>query len=887
MISARPTLLLAALTLLAATASAQHQWCHSPGTLSPALVARAMACDAQRGGGTGVRTLKLKVLIAADPGAPGGPALAVPPSRVQADLDLANGIFERCNTGIRFQLCGPMQVIEDAQFYFGTPSTPAVLAAKESGYITAMYVLTTGGQFTGAAFGLDMVVAAGASSNTLAHELGHVLGLYHTFDTSNGAELVDGSNCSTAGDLICDTPAAPQLNLPGLLAPGCIYVGTVTDANGDPYTPQANNLMGYGEAFCNTDSLTPGQGALMRFVADSVLLQLRRTDAPITIDPFDLRQCPNSGPLALSATPAPGVFSGPLVNGTTLTNFPAPPGEYAVDYTPATPPEGPATVIDQSHGLNSAFLITYANYAADSVWQRFRPEMDGTFQRFDILTAATATQTARLRIYAGTAVQGTPLLDITAPMPADTAWTSFLLPPGTASTDGDTYTALLTAPAPFGLPVPSNWPYLRGESSLNGQGNGPDLAFRHWVSTTPECQGTARYYSLYQVPDRPVINLPDAYCHSDARTVQLAVDPTSLTASQLLLDGAPLTPFVPASLSTGAHLAQHIYTLNGCTDTLDQAFVVEPPPTFTFPGLPAPVCTVTDPFVLQGAPAGGHFRINGERDSLFVPQALGVGTQVIDYIYSTLLDTVTFVDQQCTSGPLPAYAFPPADSVVWQSFTVQQGGTLDDIELFLFWPDADPRTFALSLHAGTGVGGPLLWSAVRSAFPLAPGLFANSGVELIVGSTCTFAFSCLTPNGPLPQALHYNGDAYGPGEARLPGITAAADLYFAERITQRFPCADSTSFAIDVEVCTGLAGGLPPGVSVAPNPFAGVLLLGTAAEAVRYELLLSDGRCVRTGSAAPHTRHTIDAEGLSAGCYLLRLGGAEGGWRAVLRVVRE
>lgn len=886
MISARLTPLLALLTLLAGPIMAQHHWCHSPGMSSPALVARALACDAQRGGGTGLRTLQVKVLIAADPGAPGGPAPAVPPSRVQADLDHANEIFDRCNTGIRFQLCGPMQVVADAAFYFGNPSTPAVLAAKESGYITAMYVLTTGGQFSGAAFGLDMIISASATPNTLAHEAAHVLGLQHTFDTSSGAELVDGSNCSTAGDLICDTPAAPQLNLPGLLAPGCTYVGTMTDANGEAYTPMLNNLMGYGELYCQADSLTPGQGALMRHVADSVLLQLRRTDAPITIDPFTLRQCANSGPVTLSASPAPGVFSGPLVNGTTLTNFPAPPGEYLVQYTPATPPAGVDTIVDQSHGINSAFRIIYAPYATDSVWQSFQAAMDGTFLRFDLLTAATAPEPARLRLFAGTGVQGTPLFDLTAPMPADTGWTSFVLPPGTASSDGATYTALLTAPATFGLPVPSNWTYLQGGSSLNGP-NGPDVAFRHWVAAAPECQSACRHYTLYQVPDRPVINLPDAYCHADARTVQLVVDTAALTASALLLDGAPLAPFVPASLGTGAHLAQHIYTLNGCTDTLDQAFVVEPPPTFTFPGLPSPVCTVTDPFVLEGAPAGGHFRINGVRDSLFVPQALGVGTHTIDYTYSTLLDTVTFVDQQCTAGPLPAYAFPPADSVAWQSFTVLQGGTLEDIELFLFWPDADPRTFALSLHAGTGVGGPLLWSAVRGAFPLAPGLFANTGVELIAGSTCTFAFRCLTPNGPLPQVLHYSGDAYGPGEAHLPGITAATDLYFRERITQRFPCADSTTFTIDVQVCTGFVEGLPPGVSVAPNPFADALVLATTGSAVRYALLQTDGRCVRTGTAAPHMRHAIDAAGLSAGCYLLRLAGADGGWSDALRVVRE
>lgn len=45
-----------------------------------------------------------------------------------------------------------------------------------------------------------------------AHEFGHCLNLWHTFQgtapgTSGCAELINGSNCSTCGDYVCDTPA--------------------------------------------------------------------------------------------------------------------------------------------------------------------------------------------------------------------------------------------------------------------------------------------------------------------------------------------------------------------------------------------------------------------------------------------------------------------------------------------------------------------------------------------------------------------------------------------------------------------------------------------------------------------------------------------------------
>lgn len=87
---------------------------------------------------------------------------------------------------------------------------------------------------------------------TIAHEIGHCLGLYHTHQgTANlyhnnyydggTPELVDGSNSTIAGDYITDTPADPLLwNL-------CTYSGTVTDANGDSYNPDPENIMSYSK----------------------------------------------------------------------------------------------------------------------------------------------------------------------------------------------------------------------------------------------------------------------------------------------------------------------------------------------------------------------------------------------------------------------------------------------------------------------------------------------------------------------------------------------------------------------------------------------------------------------------------------------------------------
>ncbi|MEL0457013.1 T9SS type A sorting domain-containing protein [Flavobacteriaceae bacterium SZ-1-7] len=91
------------------------------------------------------------------------------------------------------------------------------------------------------------------NDSTLAHELGHYFSLLHTHgnDDSGTSELVDGSNCDTDGDGICDTPADPGLTSKNMDL-GCNYVGIATDANGDLYTPDTSNIMSYSKKICRT-----------------------------------------------------------------------------------------------------------------------------------------------------------------------------------------------------------------------------------------------------------------------------------------------------------------------------------------------------------------------------------------------------------------------------------------------------------------------------------------------------------------------------------------------------------------------------------------------------------------------------------------------------------
>ncbi len=83
------------------------------------------------------------------------------------------------------------------------------------------------------------------------YEFGHYFGLLSTYQ-GNGSELVDGSNCETEGDLICDTPADPYINDGSIhqYTQACIFVSDKLDANGQFYEPDVGNYMSHYGSQC-------------------------------------------------------------------------------------------------------------------------------------------------------------------------------------------------------------------------------------------------------------------------------------------------------------------------------------------------------------------------------------------------------------------------------------------------------------------------------------------------------------------------------------------------------------------------------------------------------------------------------------------------------------
>lgn len=171
------------------------------------------------------------------------------------------------NAGLQFFVCSAINYIDNSNFYNFEMSTESSLTSANNVddviniYFANSIVNTQGNNLCGYAYypgGPETVLMTNSctlNGSTLAHELGHFFGLFHTHGNSNtpGAttELVNGSNCDDSGDFICDTPADPVLSSSNVNS-SCNYSGSAQDANNDTYNPDAENVMSYSRKSCRT-----------------------------------------------------------------------------------------------------------------------------------------------------------------------------------------------------------------------------------------------------------------------------------------------------------------------------------------------------------------------------------------------------------------------------------------------------------------------------------------------------------------------------------------------------------------------------------------------------------------------------------------------------------
>jgi Pregnancy-associated plasma protein-A/GEVED domain len=108
----------------------------------------------------------------------------------------------------------------------------------------------------------------GATGRTLTHEVGHYLGLLHTFQgDGTGSTCPPNGSCTTDGDLVCDTEAYKRADGAGVTCPTpaatlntCTMANFVVAADG---CSVLNNYMSYTPNSCR-NMFTAGQSTLMQ-----------------------------------------------------------------------------------------------------------------------------------------------------------------------------------------------------------------------------------------------------------------------------------------------------------------------------------------------------------------------------------------------------------------------------------------------------------------------------------------------------------------------------------------------------------------------------------------------------------------------------------------------
>lgn len=171
------------------------------------------------------------------------------------------------NAFMEFFLCEDVNYINNDDFYYAFSKskepdltenhyTPGVINIYFTQYVEVRPGISLCG-YSNTFGGSDVIImnnSCGLNGTSLSHEIGHFFSLMHTHGPDNHqltTELVDGSNCDTDGDMICDTPADPKLGTISV-DNNCMYTGSLTDANGDMYKPDTENIMSYAPSSCKS-----------------------------------------------------------------------------------------------------------------------------------------------------------------------------------------------------------------------------------------------------------------------------------------------------------------------------------------------------------------------------------------------------------------------------------------------------------------------------------------------------------------------------------------------------------------------------------------------------------------------------------------------------------
>ena len=228
---------------------------------------------------TALTSIPVKIHIVTNDDGSGG----IDINDVLSEIDEANTYFQ--NSFVEFYVCDDVNYINSSSLNdFDSDTQQDLLFSNHQSDILNIYFVNDISFGAGGACGytylpgnsnqyydaivMDNDCTTSSDGTTLTHEFGHHLNLIHTHGPQNGIltnELVSGINCNSAGDLLCDTPADPELGYSNVNDVNCLYSvsGTPpTDAQGFLFDPDTSNIMSYAPQAC-TNTLSDEQYARM------------------------------------------------------------------------------------------------------------------------------------------------------------------------------------------------------------------------------------------------------------------------------------------------------------------------------------------------------------------------------------------------------------------------------------------------------------------------------------------------------------------------------------------------------------------------------------------------------------------------------------------------
>jgi PKD repeat protein len=218
-------------------------------------------------------------------------------------------------------------------------------------------VVINGGYF-GRGFGTP--VSSFDQGRTVTHEVGHWLGLFHTFQ--GGCAGTTATNCTTGGDGICDTPPTANSNF------GCPQTQNTCTETPTDRPDQTMNYMDYADDRC-LYMFTQGQGTRMYFYLDNVRSQLWSA-SNLTATGCDGTVSPGCAPLAAFRAGQLSACVGTPVHFSDLSS--GPPSAWQWTFpggTPATDTSANPVVTYAQAGVYDVSLTIHNAFGGDSLTQ--------------------------------------------------------------------------------------------------------------------------------------------------------------------------------------------------------------------------------------------------------------------------------------------------------------------------------------------------------------------------------------------------------------------------------------------------------------------------------------------------------------------------------------